>query len=159
MPDQWTRYGKRYYSEGWESGPSRRQQRNAAANDDPVRDRMPGKKNKDACKANHWGPHVPNYVFERMPWVNRTNCGWGVAFSHGQYVPSWWCGHTGRCVLCGKRLPTPPVCPTRTRDDIAPPPSAVEKAQKKTAEYQARRARWMPRRIKGPSHYRKPKAK
>jgi hypothetical protein len=62
--------------------------------------------------------------------------------------------------MCGKRLEKPSICPTRTRDDIEPPAWVVAEAQEKTQEYLARRARWGPRRIiKGPSHYRKPKAR
>jgi hypothetical protein len=164
MPDQWERHGKanKWGYDDWDSIPSRSQQRQAAANDDPVRDRVPGKKNKDACKANHWGPHTPNYVFFRNPWRTRamTNCGWSTVYRNGQFTPTWYCGHSGRCTACGKRLWKPPVCPTRTRDDIEPPVWIVEQAKEETREYLARRAKWMPRRvIKGPSHYRKPKAR
>lgn len=160
MPDQWEHYGKRYYAEGWESGPSRRQQRNQAANDDPVRDRTPGKKDKSKCKANHWGPHSPSYIFNNFWHRDMTSCGWGTLFRHGQFVPSWWCGHSGRCVKCGKRLPAPAVCPKRDFDNLEPPAWVVEEAKVKTQEYLARRAKWSPRRvIRGPSHYRKPKTR
>lgn len=159
MPDQWERHGKNSYYE-WDGSPSRKQQRMAAAHDDPVKDKTPGKKDKDKCKANHWGPHAPSYVFKDYTWSRRTGCGWGTVFRNGQFVPSWYCGHTGRCVLCGKRLDKPAVCPTRTRDDIEPPLWVVEEARELTQGYLARRAKWGPRRIiKGPSHYRKPKAR
>lgn len=158
MPDQWERHGRT--NEYWDTTPSRKQQRMAAANDDPVKDKFPGKKDKDKCKGNHWGPHVLRYTFEDYLWWKRTSCGWTANFQRGQYVPVWYCGHYGRCVTCGKRLGKPAVCPTRTRNDIEPPPWVIEEAQQKTAEYQARRARWSPRKvIKGPTHYRKPKAK
>lgn len=159
MPDQWERHGRS--NEYWDTVPSRRQQRLAAANDDPVKDKTPGKKDKNACKANHWGPHVPSWTFDNFPWRDRTNCGWGTIWSKGDvFIPYWWCGHSGRCKLCGKRLPHPSTCPTRTRNDMEPPQWVVEEAQTKTREYQARRIKWRPRKIiKGPSHYRKPKAR
>lgn len=159
MPDQWERHGRT--NEYWDTTPSRKQQRMAAANDDPVKDKFPGKKDKDKCKGNHWGPHVPSYTFQ-YPWYTRkmTSCGWTTHFYRGQYVPYWYCGHSGKCLTCGKRLPKLPVCPDRNRADIEPPLWVVEEAQEKTQEYLARRAKWRPRKmIKGPTHYRKPKAK
>ena len=160
MPDQWERHSRSRRE--WDSGSaSRKQQRQAAANDDPVRDHSPGKKDKNACKANHWKPHVITYKYFTNSWYLRSHvrCEWTTVWRDGQYVPVWFCGHNAECVLCGKRLGKPTVCPTRTRDDIEPPLWIVEQAKDETVKSDARRARWSPRRVvKGPSHYRKPKA-
>ena len=102
MPNQWERHGRT--NEYWDTKPARSQQREAAAHDDPVRDRTPGKKDKNACKANHWKPHIIGYKYFTTSWYLRSHvrCEWTTVYRKGQYVPVWFCGHNAQCILCGK---------------------------------------------------------
>lgn len=154
MPDQWERHEK----SRWEWGPAkgRRQQRNEAANDDPVHGKTPGKKDPNWCKSSPDKHH--NQKMQLFPWAHRTSCGWGAEFDSRErkFVPGYHCVHEYVCEYCGKKFGPVPTrsCPSYTSE-------VTKFALVKVEEFNERRNRLGAARkwVKGPTHYRRPKAK
>lgn len=156
MPDQFERHAKTKWE--WGTRGARKQQRQAAADDDPLKDKVPGKKDPSRCKANNGAPHVVTLVRDtryRHPQSGDKKCGWDVIWNNHRkdYEPGWFCSHEERCRCCGKRfrwsIPAE-ECPDYT--PVVPPAVYVE-----VAVYKNRRARWRPRKPvpTGPQGYRR----
>lgn len=156
MPDPFERHSKSRWE--WGTAAPRSQQRAAAADDDPLKERVPGKKDKNACKAAHGGPHVPVLMLD-----GNTECCWDPMWvsRSGEIEPGWRCHHRERCQNCGKHFRygfqlRPEECPLYSPEI---PPEVWEECQ----ERELRRSKWMVRRqprppITGPQGYRKRKA-
>lgn len=98
MPDPFERHSRA--SSEWDARPPRSQQRAAAADDDPARSRVPGKKNPDLCKAAHWKePHRPVIRLDR--YADR-QCKWDIHWWKQEIA--WVCYHEEACAGCGKIL-------------------------------------------------------
>jgi hypothetical protein len=156
VPDPFERHARPKDPSGWD-GQNPRSARAAAANDD-VPKRAPGKKDKNLCKAAHWkGPHTPELrmgpVYGRMG----SRCGWGVSWHSSG--PAYLCYHEEVCTGCGKVMRISigkEECPAYA------PLTDERRAQieQQLEESRLRRARWLGRRrpvIDGPQGYRKPK--
>lgn len=149
MPDQWERHGK---TDEWGyRQPSRSQQRDAAAHDDPTRNKPKSHRDPALCKHNHWQPHRRVMTYSRW----RGQCGWKKLWRRAEYVPYFACGHHWQCQDCGKHLGYVAAkdCPLWHPE----PAGLKEECDKLTAD-KPNFGRYRPTYIKGPSHYRKPKA-
>ena len=143
-------------SDGYESEPSRSQQRRMAAQDDPAVRRPPGKKDPGLCKAAHWAkPHVPVFRLhdERKP------CHWWINW-FGEIA--WDCNHMQACSGCGKILDHF-VKGKRCPDWREATPEETARLERELEEKLLRIAAFRARRVKrpvitGPQGYRKPKA-
>lgn len=99
MPDPFDRHSKSKWE--WGSEPARGQQRADAISDTP-RKKRPPRKQPDACKGNHWDPHVYEVVKQAG-----TPCYWNAVlrFNKGSQVtctPGWVCNHLRKCKFCGR---------------------------------------------------------
>lgn len=109
MPDPYERHSRSRWE--WGSPGARSQERAAATQDDPTRNRIPGKKNPGLCKGEHWkGPH--RTVLEPRYWTwHKGSCGWRPSYNGD--APWWNCYHHEICEGCGKDFGkvTPARCP------------------------------------------------
>jgi hypothetical protein len=158
MPVPYDRHAKSKWT--WGTEPKRSQQRAAAAADGDGSKRAPSKKNPDACKQNHWGPHELILVYAPTYFArNRQSCAWNPGWNSDGYRPFWWCGHEEQCKHCGKvifRRISPEECPNY-RPDI---PEGVWQTCREADERMTSR-KWMQKKspITGPQGYRKKKSK
>lgn len=157
MPDQWERHSRSRWE--WGNPSSRQQQRQRAAQDDPVHDKVPGKKDPHRCKSSKDGYHNIILVDDIRRYYG-SGCGWAVAWNskENKYAPGYSCSHSLRCEHCGKRYGRAGMkrCPKYT-DEV--PQRVLDECVQYMEKREARLIKWKPHRqvIKGPTHYRKKK--
>lgn len=176
MPQEHERHSKN----AWEwmgNQPSRSQQRDAAAHDDPAHSSTPSKVKKGKCKGpDGWhAEHELVFVRERDHLGREIvqPCSWKAAgvWQRGnrryKYVPKWTCTHEERCARCNHlerasyELKKATDCPDYAGQPV--PDDVTRDCEYKQAESDRRHAAWIVRRaaaksrIKGPQGYRKAK--
>lgn len=102
MPDPYERHSRSRRE--WGSPGQRSQERAAATQDDPVRRKVPAKKDRDLCKGQHWkGPHTPEIELEYNQVTGQPGtCGWRGRWWSSSKPYNWTCSHVLRCSGCGK---------------------------------------------------------
>jgi hypothetical protein len=97
---------ERHARSAWEWGTpgSRRAELARAVSDDPA-GKVPGKKDRNLCKAAHWrGPHRPELRMREFGWRRAAACKWAVSWRSKDGEPSWHCAHEEVCTGCSKIL-------------------------------------------------------
>lgn len=159
MPDPHDRHARSKWE--WGSPGQRSQERAAAAQDDPTRNKPPAKKDPDLCKGQHWkGPHTPEIEENPKAWLGgkRRVCNWGLrSWVREDEDPfGWFCQHVLICSGCGKDFGGVYFRRCPLYHDITR--AEQEYLDGELAAYRKRRASWKTRTrrvIDGPTGYRK----